>query len=286
MGLPMAGHLSKHGEKLVIWNRTPLEEKGKDGELAKTFTGEEKIAATAPEAIRASKLTLLMLWDAASIRDLLSELKDDDFKGRTFVSHVTISPKESKEVEEIITKKGGIYVEAPVLGNSQVAQKGQLQTLVGGDKAQYDRLAPLFQSWGTPRYIGPVGTATASKLALNFNLGANLLAFASSYSYLEAMGADMNQFLAIVTNGPLALSGGYQKNWAERFQSHHYEPITFAAEGLVKDLALASEEMSSAGVHSPIAKSLAEMVKAAAEGKEKQDMTVVYDWVEPKKAKK
>lgn len=100
----------------------------------------------------------------------------------------------------------------------------QVQVCVGGTKEQYERLVPILSSLGTPRYIGDVGKASTLKLgsfelflrlnaslALNYILGANVVAFSNAYGLMEEAGVDTNMFIAVLNNGPLSLAGGYYK---------------------------------------------------------------------------
>ena len=167
---------------------------------------------------------------------------------------MTISPEESKQLRELFTSKSASYIEAPVLGNNDVADRGQLQVLVGASEEDFAKFTPLFISFGTPRYLGQIGTATSTKLALNFLFGANLTAFATSYGYLQSVGANLETFMTILTNGPFYLSGGYHPVWANRFNSQDYTSnIAFTVQGLEKDISLARNEFAEAGVNTAVA---------------------------------
>jgi len=284
MGFNMAKHLSKLPEvQLTLWNRTNIFQKTDISapDLLSEFSRSTTVASSAHDAIRASKVIMMMLWDAQSIRDVLDGLTEADYKERVFISHVTISPKESKDLSEFVIGKGGKFLEAPVLGNAQVAERGALQTLVGGNKELFDKYTPLFKMWGIPRYLGDVGAATATKLSLNFLLGSNLVAFATSYGYLDRKGVDLDAFMTILTNGPFNLAGGYHAVWADKFKKRNYDAVAFSTVGLDKDLELASIEFESAGVRSASAKALSATAHEAASRRDLStlDMTALYELI-------
>ena len=56
-----------------------------------------------------------------------------------------------------IKDAGGEYLEAPVSGTKQPAEKGQLIFVCGGDKELYERATPLLDVMGKAKfYLGPV----------------------------------------------------------------------------------------------------------------------------------
>ena len=55
-----------------------------------------------------------------------------DMKDKLFVQMGTISPNESRELFTRISRLGGKYIEAPVLGSIPEALSGKLIVMVGG----------------------------------------------------------------------------------------------------------------------------------------------------------
>jgi len=197
----------------------------------------------------------------------------------------TISPEDSRAFAERVKSSGGFWVEAPVLGNWMVAEKAGLQIMVGCEEALFEKYKGIFSCFGTPRYMGSVGAATATKLANNFILGANIAAFAESYAYLEKSGVKLDTFMSILTNGPFNLSGGYFTIWADKFKNRSYDNnITFAANGLEKDVALALSEFKKVGIHTGAAEGIHKLVHDAVYSQNvgEKDFSAIYEGVNPR----
>lgn len=61
---------------------------------------------------------------------------------------------------QAIRQTGASYLEAPVSGSKQPAEKGQLIFLCGGDKELYDQAGPLLDVMGKAKFhLGEVCTA-------------------------------------------------------------------------------------------------------------------------------
>lgn len=78
-------------------------------------------------------------------------------------------PRESCEIAAKVVQASAEYLEAPVLGSQPEASKGTLLIMVGSETNPQDSRAwpVLSQLSQDPKHMGPVGTAAATKLALN-----------------------------------------------------------------------------------------------------------------------
>lgn len=78
-------------------------------------------------------------------------------------------PKESCDLAAQIEAAGAQYLEAPVLGSQPEASKGTLLIMVGSEtNPQESKAWPVLTKLGKePMHMGAVGTAAATKLALN-----------------------------------------------------------------------------------------------------------------------
>jgi len=197
----------------------------------------------------------------------------------------TIAPEESRNLESLVTSHGGFWIEAPVLGANTVAEKAALKVLVGCKRELFEAHKSVFACFGTPCYLGVVGAATATKIANNFMLGANIAAFAESYAYLErSKVVDMDAFLDIITNGPFNLAGGYFAKWAEKFKNRDYSSVAFAANGIDKDVSIALKEMEQAGVHTGAAAGIYKLIHDAVVNYEvgDKDFAAIYEAANPR----
>ena len=70
----------------------------------------------------------------------------------------TISPIVSQKIGKALEAKGVAMLDAPVSGGEKGAIDGALSIMVGGDKAVFEQVLPIFQAMGkTITLLGPLG---------------------------------------------------------------------------------------------------------------------------------
>ncbi|HET9228194.1 MAG TPA: NAD(P)-dependent oxidoreductase, partial [Thermoanaerobaculia bacterium] len=182
MGRPMAERLLAAGHEVTVYNRT----REKAEALAASGA---TVANSAQEAIDRGEAVFLMLKDAVAIRDLLF---DGNLEGRTVVQMSTIGPSESTALAEEVRQRGGDYLEAPVLGSTPQARDGKLLVMAGGTPEQFGRWLEVFRALGPePILVGPVGQASALKLAVNQLIGALSATFSLRLGMVRRQGIDV-----------------------------------------------------------------------------------------------
>ena len=241
MGKPMVERLLDQGHEVVVWNRTrekmkPLETRG------------AKVASTASEAIQDSHLTILMLTDAQAIREVLSaSVQEGGLGQRAIVQMGTIAPSESRAIAHEVQERGGRYVEAPVLGSITEARKGTLLIMVGGEEAVFDEWQGLLSCLGTqPRWVGPVGSASMLKLALNQLIASHISAFSLSLGLIQRSGCRVEDFMEILKQSAL-VAPMYEKK-LPRLRDRQYDNPNFPTTHLLKDVNLVIQEATLAGL--------------------------------------
>ncbi len=258
------------GLEVVAHNRSPeklrpLEAAGVPG------------AATAAGALESCEVVLLMLTDAAAIRDVL--LEDPACRralaGRAVVQMGTIAPHQSQALAEEFAALGAEYLEAPVLGSRPEAAAGRLQVLVGGPDELCERLRPVLEALGPVRRLGPVGAAAQVKLALNQIIASQVAALGASLGLLVSAGADPGPFLEILRASAL---------WAPTFErklpsllAQDFHQANFPLRHLLKDLSLFLDEAGRQEMHVPQLNGLRELLQAGLRaGLDDQDYASLY----------
>lgn len=82
---------------------------------------------------------------------------------------VSAGPKESQAIASRVQAASAEYLEAPVLGSQPEASRGTLLIMVGSETNPQDSKAwPVLTKLSQePKHMGTIGTAAATKLALN-----------------------------------------------------------------------------------------------------------------------
>lgn len=238
MGLPMAQRLANTNIELIAYNRTPEK-------LEPLRAAGVEIVEYPHEAIAACECVILMLTNAAAIRNvLLSDTSRQQLAGRTIIQMGTITPTESKAIRDEVIAAGGDYLESPVLGSIPEAQAGRLIVMVGGTPEQFQSWSNLLQNFGPePLLIGSVGSAAAIKLALNQLIAALSTAFALSLSFIQRQGIGVDLFMQILRNSALYAPTFDKK--LQRMCDRNYSNPNFPTKHLLKDTDLFITEAKS-----------------------------------------
>ena len=277
MGRPMAERILQAGHKLAVFNRTlekahPLKPLG------------AKIASRAEEAIQSSECVLLMLADAQAIQDvLLSDRSRKELSGRTVIQMGTISSLESIELNKKVSEYGGNYLEAPVLGSIPEALTGGLIVLVGSSPEQFEHWSGLFKCFGPkPLLIGPVGQASALKLALNQLIASLTAAFSLSLGFVQRKGIKVDLFMKILRESALYAPTFDKK--LQRMLERDYSNPNFPTRHLAKDIDLFLSEAKGMNLQSAGLEGLGRLVKMTLDdGMSDMDYSALFNTINPER---
>lgn len=275
MGKPMALRLLEMGHQVWAYNRTvsklePLAQAG-------VTTSE-----TVQEVVQAVDTLVLMLSDAAAIRAvLLQEPVRQTLCDRTLLQMGTISPSDSRTLNQEFQALNASYLEAPVLGSIGEAQSGNLIVMVGATPEQYTRCAPLLQCFGPdPLHVGPVGSAAALKLALNQLIGSLTTAFAQSLGLIQREGVDVDLFMQVVRSSALYAPTFDKK--LDRMVNRNFANPNFPTKHLLKDMNLFVETAQAVGLDASAAAAVRQVVqKAVDQGLADTDYSGLFSAVSP-----
>ncbi len=273
MGAPMALQLQRSGFEVVAWNRSqqklsPLAEAG------------IQTAKSAAEAIASTTLTITMLSDAAAIQSALfadqSVLAD-----RTILQMGTIAPAESRNLCASVQAAGGEYIESPVLGSIPQVKSGSLILMVGATPEQFDRWQPVLRCFGpNPELMGPVGTAAATKLAMNQLIGSLTAAFSMSLGLAQKEGLEIEKFMSIVRESALYAPTFDKK--LERMCDRNFSNPNFPTKHLLKDMNLFVKAAQAQGIDATVAAGVSQMAESAiAQGLANEDYSAIYSAINP-----
>ncbi|MDJ0618395.1 MAG: NAD(P)-dependent oxidoreductase [Calothrix sp. MO_192.B10] len=242
MGQPMAQRLLEANIPVIAYNRTPEK-------LEPLKTAGAEIAAKPYQAISAADCVILMLTNAAAIYSvLLSDRSSGSVRGRSIIQMGTITPTESKEIQDAVVTAGGEYIEAPVLGSIPEAKAGKLILMVGAYREQYQRHLELLKHFGPePVLVGKVGTAAALKLAMNQLIASMTTAFALSLGFVQRHGIEVDLFMQILRDSTLYAPTFDKK--LSRMVDENYANPNFPTKHLLKDTDFFIEEAKSADLN-------------------------------------
>lgn len=196
MGSGMASNLVAAGHDLVVWNRTRAK--------AEAIEGVE-VASSPAEVARACPVVMLCVSDTPDVREVVEGpegVLEGTEDGSLIVDHSTISPSVTMELADVAAGRGAAWVDAPVSGGSEGAQKGTLSIMVGGDSAHVERIQPYMEAYGTAiTHVGGVGAGQTVKLVNQVLVVINQWAASEALLLAEAAGVDLETTLKAVEGG-------------------------------------------------------------------------------------
>ena len=273
MGAPMAIRLQEAGFDVVAWNRT----------LAKLAplrgTGIETVEVAA-DAIANCDVTMSILSDAAATEAAV--LADPSaLNGRTFIQMATIAPEESRSLKQQVEAAGGIYLEAPVLGSIPEVKDGSLIVMVGSTPEQFEQWTPILKCFGpAPQLMGPVGTAAATKLAMNQLIGTLTSAFSMSLGLVQREGLNLDKFMRLV-RASMLYAPQFDKK-LDRMCDRDFEDPNFPTKHLLKDMKLFVQAAENKDIDATVAAGVCDIAqKAVSQGLANKDYSAIYSAINP-----
>ncbi|MGB3496134.1 MAG: NAD(P)-dependent oxidoreductase [Elainellaceae cyanobacterium] len=275
MGQPMALRLKQAGFNVAAYNRTR-------SKLELLEKEDIELADSVLDLVKRCDCVVLMVTNAEAIASLvLTDEVKSHLKGCTILQMSTISPEQSQAIRDEVVAAGGEYVEAPVLGSIPQANDGSLQIMVGATPEQFGRLQPVLQCLGSePIHTGEVGTAAATKLAMNQLIGSLTTAFSLSLGLVQQAGIDIDKFMSILRQSALYAPTFDKK--LQRMVERNFENPNFPAKHLLKDMRLFIETAEHHGIDASLVESVAALVqKAMNQGLADSDYSALYAAVNP-----
>jgi 3-hydroxyisobutyrate dehydrogenase len=271
MGAPMARNLARAGHEVRAWNRSP------DKAVALRDDGVD--ARDDPAAAAAgTDVVLTMLSDAAAVLDVAR--RANLAEGQIWWQASTIGIEGTEQCAALAQETGAVLVDAPVLGTRLPAEEGKLVVLASGPDSALDSLAPLFDAVGQRAMrLGPAGTATRLKLAVNLWVLAVTQGTAETIAFAQSLGVEPAWVLEALEGGALDLPYFRMKS---KLMLDEDFPASFALALAAKDARLVAEAAERHGADLPIAAAIAGRFAQATEaGHGEEDMAATYRLSKP-----
>lgn len=245
MGYPMAGHLTKAGHQVTVWNRTSE----KADEWATEYKG--KAADTPADAAFGAEIVFLCLGDDPDVEHVYGALEPSIGGGMVVVDHTTASARLARSLYQRAKDRGAAFVDAPISGGQAGAENGQLTIMCGGDQAAFDRVQLIMAAYGKRMTL--IGESGAGQLAKSVNqicIAGIVQGLAEGLHFADSAGLDIAKVIQAISGGA-AQSWQMENRW-ETMRDGHYEH-GFAVDWMRKDLRITLETARENGASLPVA---------------------------------
>ena len=234
MGIPMALNLVKAGYDLTFYNRTP--DKGEE-----LLVAGAKQAQSLTELVDNCDLIFTMVSDDNAVKSIYLEngILSHAKAGKVFIDMSTVSSQTSQFIYKTALENGVKFLDAPVSGSVQPAKDGKLLVLVGGEEHVYEQIKSVLEPMSKLSiYLGPSGSGSNAKLAINLLLGITVQGIAESVLFAEKQGIKKENMLTIINESAVGTTISKMKTLSILNDEF---PAAFALKHMAKDLRLASE---------------------------------------------
>jgi 3-hydroxyisobutyrate dehydrogenase-like beta-hydroxyacid dehydrogenase len=273
MGSRMAANLQKHGNSLVVFNRTRAKAEPLLGPCG-TFSDSPAKLAEQVDVL----FTMLAHPDAVEQAALgangfLNHLQPNAL----WVDCSSVNPSFSKKMAAEAARREIHFVDAPVTGSTPAAAEAKLIFWVGADMVDLERIRPLLLCMGNKIvHTGGHGTGTSIKMVINLLLGTGMAAFAEAMALGERLGLSSKMLFDSLLGTPAVAP--FLASKREKIESGNYE-AEFPLRWMQKDMHLASVSAYEAGVAMPLTNITKEIYRLAMRGgHDTDDFSAIYEF--------
>jgi len=225
IGSAWAKNLIADGHTVRCWNRTP-----------KDFPN---FHASIQDAVDQAEVIFIIVADPPAVGSVLDQIESKLHPGQLVIQSSTISAKWTLQFAAQVRKTGAAFLEAPFTGSKLAAEQRQTVYYLGGEADLIQMARPILEPISsTILHIGPLGSASSLKLAMNLNIAGVAQTLCESLMLCRRAGiADNIYFAALARN---AARSGVSDLKEPKLRGHDYSP-QFSLKHMAKDLRLALE---------------------------------------------
>lgn len=247
MGFPMAGHLSKQGYGVSVYNRS----KEKSQLWTEKYNG--KYFTSVKEAVTNSDIVFSCVGNDTDLRDItlgedkaFSAMKPDS----VFVDHTTTSSDIASELYKKAKEYEIHFLDAPVSGGEVGAVKGELTVMIGGEKPIFDRVNSAITAYAKNiTLVGGPGKGQVAKMINQICIAGLIQALSEAISFSEKSGMDTKKVLQAISQGA---AGSWQlSNRGETMVDRKFD-FGFAVKLMRKDLGICLDHASKNDISLPV----------------------------------
>ena len=236
MGGPMVLNLMKKGFDVSVYSRTKAKAEA-------VMAAGAHWCDTVAEAARGRDAVITIVGYPKDVEEVYfgeGGIIANADKGTVLIDMTTTSPRLSQRIYAEAAAVGLPALDAPVSGGDVGAQKGTLAIMVGGDRAIFDRMVPVFEAMGTNiRYQGAAGNGQHTKMANQIAITGCIASVCEAIAYAKGCGLDPQDMFNAISTGA---AGSWQMtNNGQKIIDGNFAP-GFFVKHFIKDMNIAIDE--------------------------------------------
>ena len=248
-GYHMAGHLSKAGYNVTVYNRT----ESKADKWLSEFKGNKEI--TPKEAVKDSKIVFACVGNDNDIKEVCTGINgafEGMSAGTIFVDNTTASADIARFLNRKAKEQNISFLDAPVSGGEAGAVNGILTVMVGGEIVAFNQSKPYIEAFSQAvTLMGETGAGQLTKMVNQICIAGLLQGLSEGVKFGMLSGLDIKKVVEVISKGA---AGSWQmENRAETMSKDEFD-FGFAIELMHKDLQICIDESNKNKANLPITK--------------------------------
>ena len=265
----MARNLHKAGLLVGVWNRSAEKSSVLASEL-----GCQNATHPADLATLCDVLVLCVSADA-DVLEVVSAIAPAVRPDTIVIDCSTVSADTARRAGALLATRGAAFLDCPVSGGVEGAQKGTLAIMCGGDDSVFERARPVLEAMGkTVRQFGAQGAGQATKATNQIMCAGIIRAVGEAMAFARAQHLPLER--VVETLGQGAGSSWYFVNRAPNMIRGSF-PAGFRVRLHEKDLRICHDMAAASGVSLPVVEDmLREYAELIRRGHGDEDISAVF----------
>ncbi|MDJ0739364.1 MAG: NAD(P)-dependent oxidoreductase [Gammaproteobacteria bacterium] len=269
MGAGMAGNLFRAGHLAQAWNRSP--ERAQAAAAQHGFA----LADSIEQATAQADLVITSVSADSDLIEVTERIAAAMTAGSIVLDTSTVSIDSARRVAERLDAHGIHFLDAPVSGGKEGAEKATMVMMVGGDLAVLEQIQPILASISRKVvHMGPVGSGQATKAVNQIMCAGINQAVTEALAFGQHQGLDMDKVVDVVSSGAAG-------NWFVEHRGRSMCNGTFAPGFRValhhKDLKICQTMLAADDVQLPtVEMTLVHYERLMADGHGDEDISALY----------
>ena len=247
MGYPMAAWLSRNGHQVTVYNRTNA--------VAERWVAEfaGQLALSPADAAKTADIVFVCVGNDNDVSEVMlgeQGVMAGVAPDTIIVDHTTTSAKLARQLAIEVQRTGSQFIDAPVSGGQQGAEKGQLTVMCGGQAEIFAKVEPIIGCYAkSVQLMGEWGSGQLCKMVNQICIAGLVQGLAEGLNFAERAGLDAHQVIDVISQG--AAQSWQMENRYQTMLAGNYEH-GFAVQWMRKDLAFAIQEAKNNGADLPV----------------------------------
>jgi 3-hydroxyisobutyrate dehydrogenase len=269
MGTGMARNLAKAGFLSGVYNRTSIKADDLANQLA--ITAYSTISDLAADV----ELIISCVSADADLLEVVNAIANSSNSKLIVIDTSTVSRQTAQQAAILLAEQGISFLDAPVSGGVEGANKGTLAMMVGGDIDVLNQVRPVLEAISARiLHLGEHGAGQACK-AVNQIMAAGInQAVCEALAFADAQNLDLAKVIEVV-------SGGAAGNWFLQHRGHTMSQDSFNPGFKLalhhKDLLICQQMAQQAEIPSPLTdNTLADYAQLMQQGHGNEDISALF----------